>query len=540
MLLGVEVVAAEREDAVGRGAEERGVDEPAHAGRRGGVDHRAVQRDAVGVLGRRGQEEDVDAVERARASPRRRRSRRPAPPRRPPAPAPAPGRARSAAARSRARPAARRCARPARRWRPPRRSRQAGHPDVGRGPGEARDVLARRQRAGALAAADEQDRRGRGARRARSASGRGPPGASGPTARPRAARASAAAAISASRPGSAITGSEATPTKRCTSIEALASSRLASRPSSVWPAAPSSFSGAPVAEDEPGAELERRPVVLGARRTGRGSASRARARRTCPRAPRAPRRRTARRCSTVADVAARHARRRAAAGGRRAAAGRPPRRRRGARGPCRSSAEVKRDASAPRCRRAAASERACCDLERGRLQRERPRSAARRAPTRRAAAARAAPRISSRGGVELASGSASATSCGSVPSVCGATRIARSGIVDRRDLLALLARLLELLLDRRAEPVVRVEQLQQRPGHERRDERHDHEHREQRLEVITPFSSARLSTISSVRPRVFISVPSTADSRQPSPVTRAASIVPPNLHDDRHHRAARP
>ena len=46
---------------------------------------------------------------------------------------------------------------------------------------------------------------------------------------------------------------------------------------------------------------------------------------------------------------------------------------------------------------------------------------------------------------------------------------------------------------------------------------------------ITPFSSARLSTISSVRPRVFMSVPSTADSRQPRPVTRAASIVPPNL-----------
>ena len=29
---------------------------------------------------------------------------------------------------------------------------------------------------------------------------------------------------------------------------------------------------------------------------------------------------------------------------------------------------------------------------------------------------------------------------------------------------------------------------------------------------ITPFSSARLSTISSVRPRVFISVPITADA----------------------------
>ena len=47
--------------------------------------------------------------------------------------------------------------------------------------------------------------------------------------------------------------------------------------------------------------------------------------------------------------------------------------------------------------------------------------------------------------------------------------------------------------------------------------------------LMTPFSSARLSTISSVSPRVFISVPSTAESRQPRPVTRAASSVPPNL-----------
>jgi len=46
---------------------------------------------------------------------------------------------------------------------------------------------------------------------------------------------------------------------------------------------------------------------------------------------------------------------------------------------------------------------------------------------------------------------------------------------------------------------------------------------------MTPFSSARLSTISSVSPRVFISAPRTADSFQPDPVTRAASTVPPNL-----------
>ena len=51
---------------------------------------------------------------------------------------------------------------------------------------------------------------------------------------------------------------------------------------------------------------------------------------------------------------------------------------------------------------------------------------------------------------------------------------------------------------------------------------------------ITPFSSARLSTISSVRPRVFISVPITAEARQSKPVSRAAITAPTNLPDDRH------
>ena len=50
-----------------------------------------------------------------------------------------------------------------------------------------------------------------------------------------------------------------------------------------------------------------------------------------------------------------------------------------------------------------------------------------------------------------------------------------------------------------------------------------------RASEITPFSSARLSTISSVRPRVFISVPITAAGRQPNPVRRAAIIAPTNL-----------
>ena len=46
---------------------------------------------------------------------------------------------------------------------------------------------------------------------------------------------------------------------------------------------------------------------------------------------------------------------------------------------------------------------------------------------------------------------------------------------------------------------------------------------------ITPFSSARLSTISSVSPRVFISVPITDEARQSKPVSLAAIAAPKNL-----------
>ena len=46
---------------------------------------------------------------------------------------------------------------------------------------------------------------------------------------------------------------------------------------------------------------------------------------------------------------------------------------------------------------------------------------------------------------------------------------------------------------------------------------------------ITPLSSARLRTINSVSPRVFISVPIAAAGRHPMPVTRAASTAPPNF-----------
>ena len=51
---------------------------------------------------------------------------------------------------------------------------------------------------------------------------------------------------------------------------------------------------------------------------------------------------------------------------------------------------------------------------------------------------------------------------------------------------------------------------------------------------ITPFSSARFSTISSVRPRVFISVPITADARQPKPAEPRRDRRAEQLADDRH------
>jgi hypothetical protein len=43
------------------------------------------------------------------------------------------------------------------------------------------------------------------------------------------------------------------------------------------------------------------------------------------------------------------------------------------------------------------------------------------------------------------------------------------------------------------------------------------------------MSRPTLSTMSSIRPRVFIRIPSAVLSRQPSPVSRAATNDPPNL-----------
>ena len=46
---------------------------------------------------------------------------------------------------------------------------------------------------------------------------------------------------------------------------------------------------------------------------------------------------------------------------------------------------------------------------------------------------------------------------------------------------------------------------------------------------MTPRSKPMLSTTSSIRPRVFIRMPSALASRQLSPVRRAAIALPPNL-----------
>ncbi len=75
---------------------------------------------------------------------------------------------------------------------------------------------------------------------------------------------SCAAARIPSRPPSATTGSVAMPTVCWTSRLASPSRRLTDRPSSVCPAAPSSFSGACVCAASQDAELQRGPVVLGA------------------------------------------------------------------------------------------------------------------------------------------------------------------------------------------------------------------------------------------------------------------------------------
>ena len=135
-------------------------------------------------------------------------------------------------------------------------------------------------------------------------------------------------------------------------------------------------------------------------------------------------------------------------------------------------------------------------------------------------------RISSRGGSEYASGRASESSGSSARSVCGATRIERVGVgassTVRRGAAASsssgaspkrLCGSISLING----PVISVVTSAITTS------------AVNSAGVITPASSARLSTISSVRPRVFIIAPSAAELRHGRFISRAATSVPPNL-----------
>ena len=122
--------------------------------------------------------------------------------------------------------------------------------------------------------------------------------------------------------------------------------------------------------------------------------------------------------------------------------------------------------------------------------------------------------ISSRGGTDRASGSASATSCGSASSVCGATRIERSGTGSSGwAWTAASAASANSSSTPRPNSFLGSSSLSSGPA----------------ISVVTtamitsiansvlemaPASRARLRTISSVSPRVFISVPITAEAFQ--------------------------
>ena len=136
--------------------------------------------------------------------------------------------------------------------------------------------------------------------------------------------------------------------------------------------------------------------------------------------------------------------------------------------------------------------------------------------------------MSSRGGSEVASGTATASSWASAASVCGATRIDCSGIVIGV-MAAVSARARSSSASSGSPNSLRgSRRLSTGPAMKVVTSAISTSAANSASEM-TPFSSARLSTISSVRPRVFMSVPITADSRQPRPVTREASSVPPNL-----------
>ena len=122
--------------------------------------------------------------------------------------------------------------------------------------------------------------------------------------------------------------------------------------------------------------------------------------------------------------------------------------------------------------------------------------------------------ISSRGGSDRASGSASATSCPIAASVCGATRIERSG-TGSSGCAWTAASAASANSSSTAAPYSFFGSSSFSSG--------------PAISVVTtamitsiansvgeiaPTSSARLSTISSVSPRVFISVPITAEAFQ--------------------------
>ena len=283
---------------------------------------------------------------------------------------------------------------------------------------------------------------------------------------------------------------------------------------------------------DPGAELERRPVVLGAAEGHDARRPRASAARPAPS-----------RATSTADVAGRLAEHRAHVAARDALAEQRP-------APVHQhQGDLVRAAPAGRGRRPGRRTRTRpraprCRVRSARAARRPPprsppaaagsRSGGRRGPPRRAAAARACARISSRGGSERASGSASASSCGNAPSDCGATRIDSLGHGERRELRRPTASRASSSSSSTGAPssLFGSSSLSTGPAMNVVTSAMSTSIANSASE-ITPFSSARFRTISSVRPRVFISVPITADRRQSKPVRRAAMRRAEQLADHR-------
>ena len=131
-------------------------------------------------------------------------------------------------------------------------------------------------------------------------------------------------------------------------------------------------------------------------------------------------------------------------------------------------------------------------------------------------------RISSRGGTEAASGSASDRSCARALGVWGATRIEDSGGTTLGNSASDSLRASSSSSSTGAPSSLRgSSSLSSGPAMNVVTSAMITSIANSASE-ITPFSSARLSTISSVRPRVFISTPTTAAGFHAKPVARAA------------------